>query len=177
MPRPLIFNSSPLIYLAKVSLATWLKEIPQEKFTTSKVFKEVVQEGKEGGSPEASLIENLFNEGTIQVRNPNDPEYLRSVEKVCAESERHPLHKAEAQVLCLAKELGGMAIADDRVARSVARLLKIELHGTGYILGKIFATGKVKKEELTEKAKEMRHQGWYVSAEDYIEIIQYLNSL
>ena len=55
----------------------------------------------------------------------------------------------------MAKELNGIAIADDQVARSVARLLGIELHGTGYILGKIFATEK-SKEELMEKVKEMR---------------------
>lgn len=77
----------------------------------------------------------------------------------------------------MAKELNGIAIADDQVARSVARLLRIRLHGTGYILGKIFATGKIKKEELIEKVQEMRNEGWHVSAEDYLKIIEYLKSL
>jgi hypothetical protein len=44
----------------------------------------------------------------------------------------------------------------------------IELHGTGYVLGKIFATGKVDKEKLLEKVGEMREGGWFVSAEDYL---------
>ncbi len=69
-----------------------------------------------------------------------------------------PLHEAEAEVLCLTKELNGVAVADDKVARSVARILGIELHGTGYILGKIFATGKINKETLIEKVKEMPRQ-------------------
>jgi hypothetical protein len=58
-----------------------------------------------------------------------------------------------------------------------ARLLGIELHGTGYILGKVFAAEKIKKEELMEKVKEMRDGGWHVSAEDYLKIIEYLKSL
>lgn len=81
MQTPLIFNSTPLIYLTKVSLAKLLKEIPEKKFTTTKVFNEVVQEGKKKGAPEASLLESLFKEETIKVRNPNDKEYLKSVKK------------------------------------------------------------------------------------------------
>ena len=177
MLKPLIFNSSPLIYLTKVSLTKLLKEIPETKFTTTKVFNEIVQEGKKKGAPEASLLENMFKQETIKLCNPKDEEHLKSVRKMAAETERQPLHEAEAEVLCLAKELNGIAIADDQVARSVAKLLEIELHGTGYILGKIFATGKIKKEELVEKVKQMRDEGWHVSAEDYTKIIEYLKSL
>jgi len=177
MPKPLIFNSSPLIYLTKVSLTKLLKEIHEEKFTTTRVFNEIVQEGKKKGAPEASLLETMFKEETIKLRNPKDEEYLKSIKKMSAESERQPLHEAEAEVLCLAKELNGIAIADDRAARSVAKLLGIELHGAGYILGKTFTTGKIKKEELVEKVKQMRDEGWYVSAEDYLGIIEYLKNL
>jgi len=177
MLKPLIFNSSPLIYLTKASLTKLLKEIPETKFTTTKVFNEIVQEGKKKGAPEASLLENMFKQKTIKLCNPKDEEHLKSVRKMSSETERQPLHEAEAEVLCLAKELKGIAIADDQVARSVARLLEIELHGTGYILGKIFATGKIKKEQLVEKVKQMRDEGWHVSAEDYTKIIEYLKSL
>lgn len=49
---------------------------------------------------------------------------------MAAANEMQPLHEAEAGVLCLTKELNGVAIADDEVARAVARILEIELHGT-----------------------------------------------
>jgi predicted nucleic acid-binding protein len=88
-----------------------------------------------------------------------------------------PLHEAEAEILCLTKEINGAAVADDKVTRSVARILGIELHGTGYVLGKIYATEKIDKEKLIEKVKEMRDSGWYVSAEDYLKIIDYLKNL
>ncbi len=177
MPKPLVFDSTPLIYLAKSSLAALLKDVSEQKFTTASVFEEVVREGKKKKAPEASVLETLFKEEIIKVHNISDKGYLNYVTEMAAESKMHPLHEAEAEVLCLTKELNGIAIADDQVARSVARILGIELHGTGYILGKIFGTGRINKEKLVEKVKEMRASGWYVSAEDYLKIIDYLKNL
>jgi predicted nucleic acid-binding protein len=141
------------------------------------VFNEVVKEGKRIGAPEASLVESLFKEGIIRVIDLKDMEYLKFVKEVTAESERQPLYEAEAEALFLAKELNGIVVADNQVARSVARLLGVELHGAGYVLGRVFAAGKIKKEKLMERVKEMRDIGWRVSAEDYLKIIQYLKSL
>ena len=177
MPKPLVFDSTPLIYLTRSSLAELLKEISPTKFTTTSVFEEVVREGKKKRAPEASLLETLFKEEIIKVHSISNKKYLNYVKEMAAESEMQPLHEAEAEVLCLTKELNGIAIADDQAARFVARILGIELHGTGYILGKIFTTGKIDKEKLIEKVKEMRDSGWYVSAEDYLKIIEYLKSL
>lgn len=177
MPKPLVFDSTPLIYLTKSSLAELLKDISEQKFTTARVFEEVVREGEKKKAPEASFLETLFNEEIIKVHNISNNRFLNYVKEMAAESEMQPLHEAEAEVLCLTKELNGIAIADDQIARSVARILGIELHGTGYILGKIFATGKIDKEKLIEKVKEMRDSGWYVSAEDYLKIIDYFKNL
>jgi predicted nucleic acid-binding protein len=141
------------------------------------VFNEVVKEGKRIGAPEASLVESLFKEGIIRVIDLKDMEYLKFVKEVTAESERQPLYEAEAEALFLAIELNGIVVADNQVARSVARLLGVELHGAGYVLGRVFAAGKIKKEKLMERVKEMRDIGWRVSAEDYLKIIQYLKSL
>jgi len=177
MPKPLFFDSTPLIYLTKSSLAALLKEISQPKFTTTSVFEEVVQEGKKKNAPEASLLEKLFADEIIKGHSISNEGYLNYVKNMAAVSEMLPLHEAEAEVLCLTKELNGIAIADDQAARSVARILGIELHGTGYVLGRIFGIGKINKETLIEKVKEMRDSGWYVSAEDYLKIIDYLKNL
>ena len=177
MPKPLVFDSTPLIYLTRSSLTEFLKEISEQKFTTASVFEEVVREGKRKRAPESSLLETLFEKEIIKVHNISNKGYLKYVKEMAAVNEMQPLHEAEAEVLCLTKELNGVAVADDKVARSVARILGIELHGTGYILGKICATGKIDKEELIEKVKEMRDSGWYVSAEDYLKIIDYLKNL
>ena len=177
MPKPLVFDSTPLIYLAKSSLGDFFKEISQPKFTTASVFEEVVREGKKKNAPEASLLEKLFADEIIKVHSISNEGYLNYVKEMAAVSEMLPLHEAEAEVLCLTKELNGIAITDDQVARSVAWMLGIELHGTGYVLGKIFGTGKIDEETLIEKIKEMRDSGWYVAAEDYLKIIGYLKNL
>jgi len=177
MPKPLILNSAPLIYLAKVSLTHLFRELREQKFTTPKVLYEAVNKGKERGAPEASLLEGFFNEKTIQVCEPKDMKFVKNLIKVAAEVERQPLHEAEAEVLAIAKEMDGVAISDDSIARSVAQLFGIKLHGTGYILGKMYLTGKISKEKLIQKIKEMREQGWHVSAEDYLNIIKYLEEL
>ena len=177
MTKPLVFDSTPLIYLTKAALSEFLKDFSNEKFTTASVFEEIVNNGKKKGAPEAAVLETLFKEQIIKVHNISNEEYLKYVKEMAAVNEMQPLHEAEAEVLCLTKELNGVAIADDKVARSVSRLLGIELHGTGYILGKIFATGKIEKDLLIEKVKEMRDNGWYVSAEDYLKIIDYLKNL
>jgi predicted nucleic acid-binding protein len=177
MPKPLIFDSTPLIYLTRSSLAQLLKEIIQPKFTTTSVYEEVIHKGKNKRPPESTLLETLFEKEIIKVHNISNKEYLKYVKEMAAENEMQPLHEAEAEVLCLTKELKGVAVADDKVARSVARILGIELHGTGYMLGKIYATGKIDKETLIEKVKEMRDSGWYVSAEDYLKIIDYLKNI
>jgi hypothetical protein len=59
MQKPLVFNSTPLIYLTRVSLAKFFKKIPGEKFTTTRVFNEVVEEGKKKGAPERIGLELL----------------------------------------------------------------------------------------------------------------------
>jgi len=177
MPKPLIFDSTPLIYLTRASLTELFKEISEPKFTPASVFEEVVQEGKKKRAPESVLLETLFEKEIIKVHTISNKRYLNYVKEMAAINEMHPLHEAEAEILCLTKALNGVAIADDKVARSIARILGIELHGTGYILGKIFATGKIGKEKLVEKVKEMRDGGWYVSAEDYLKIIDYLKNL
>lgn len=177
MPKPLIFDSTPLIYLTRSSLTELLKEIHQPKFTVANVFEEIVREGKKKKAPEASLLEALFKKEVIKVHDVNNKDYLNYVKEIAAVHEIHPLHETEAEVLCLAKEVDGVAIADDKAARTVARMLGIELHGTGYVLGKVFATGKIDKEKLMEKVKEMRQSGWHVSATDYFKIINYLKNI
>jgi predicted nucleic acid-binding protein len=177
MGKPLIFDSTPLIHLTKASLSKLLSDIPAEKFTTQKVFDEVVQEGKKRGAPEASLLESMFREKTISMRNPTVTDTVEFIKETASRNQRQPLHEAEAEVLSLAKELNGVVIADDKAVRTVGNLFDIEVHGTGYILGKLYATGKLGKAELIEKVAKMRASGWYVSSEDYFKITQYLNSL
>jgi len=177
MPKPLVFNSTPLIYLTKVSLTHLIREIQEEKITTSRVYHEIVVQGRERGAPEALLLEKFFREKVINIHEPKDKQFVKTLVGVAAQLARQPLHEAEAEILAVANEVNGVAIADDNIARSVAMLFGIELHGTGYVLGRLYLTGKVRKEKLISKVKQMRAQGWYTSGEDYLDIIKYLEAL
>ena len=177
LTKPLVLNSTPLIYLSKVSLSVLFSEIPEQKFTTPAVYHETVEKGEGKGAPEAEILKSLFENTVIQIYRLRDRRLAENLIKVAAKIEEQPLHEAEAEVLAAAKELNRVVIADDHVARSVAILFGIELHGTGYLLGRMYSIGKITKKALVEKVREMRSLGWHVSAEDYLDIIDYLRAL
>ncbi|MCS4542255.1 MAG: DUF3368 domain-containing protein [Euryarchaeota archaeon] len=176
MAKPLVFNATPLIYIVKVSLSELLEELPAPKFTTPNVHYEILR-GKEFGRTEVMVLDELINDKVIQLREPKKKNYVFKLIKIAAETQKNPLHRAEAEALVLAKELNGVAIIDDYVAKSVAKLMNIQLHGTGYILGKMYQTGKIKRNELIQKINAMRQAGWRLSPEDYLAILEYLKKL
>lgn len=176
MARPLIFDSTPLIYIVRVSLSKLLRGLDEPKIIPTSVYDELL-EGEALGKPEATALRGLIDEKTIRVQDPKDEGFVLKIVKLAAEKERRPLHKAEAEVVALTKELEGVAISDDHVARSIARLIDIELHGTGYILGRIYKAGRISKNELLRNVSEMRRSGWRITEEDYEKILDYLKRL
>jgi len=176
LARPLIFDSTPLIYMVRVSLSGLLKGLDEPKIITRSVCNELL-EGEALGKPEATVLRGLIDEKTIKLQDPTDEGFVLKIVKLAAEKERRPLHKAEADVVALTKELKGVAISDDHVARSIARLIGIELQGTGYILGRIYKAGRISKKELLRNMSEMRRSGWRIREEDYEKILDYLRRL
>jgi len=176
LAKPLIFDSTPLIYMVRVSLSNLLRELDEPKIMTTSVYNELL-EGEALGKPEATVLRGLVDEKTIKLQDPKDKGFVLKIVKLAAEKERRPLHRAEADVVALAKELKGVAISDDHVARSIARLIGIELHGTGYILGRIYKAGRISKDELLKNVCEMRRSGWRITEEDYERILDYLRRI
>lgn len=173
MVRPLVFDSTPLIYFAKVSLSSLLRVLDEPKIITMGVYNELLRGGALG-KPEARVLRGLVEEKVITVQDPKDVGFVLRIVKVAAEKERDPLHRTEADILALAKELDGVAISDDHVAKSVARLIGIELHGTGYLLGRMYKAGRMSRDELLGYLGEMRRYGWRASEEEYERILNYL---
>lgn len=176
MAKPLIFDSTPLIHIAKASLSNSLVQLDQPKFTTTSVYKELLK-GEALGKPEARILRGLIEEKAIKLQDPKDVAYVLKIVKIAAEKEKTPLHKAEADIIALSKELDGVVISDDHVARSVARLVSVELHGTGYVLGRMYKARAVSRDELLRKVGEMRRSGWRIAEEDYERLLDYLRRL
>lgn len=176
MARVLIFDATPLIYVIRVSLAGYLEKLSNPKILPQSVLEELVEQ-KPFPRPESHVIRELVARGILKPEIAADPEFARRVVKLADDSENTPLHKAEAEALALANQLGGIVISDDRAARTVARLVGVELHGTGYLLGRMFVEGHLPIERAIMKLQEMRRSGWRVSEEDIQSIPEYLSNV
>ena len=126
--KPLVFNSTSLIYLSKAGLSRIIENLKAEKLTSPLVKAEVVDKGKLKGVPDAIALEKLFENNVFKLCKPKDATFLSRL------SETRGLQAANAEVLALAKEYYGVAVIDDAVARKTAKVYGIEYAGTPYIL-------------------------------------------
>ena len=162
----LVFNSTPLIYLARVGLSKVLEDLEGEKVTSPEVKREVVDEGKSKGVPDAVVLEKLFDSQVFQVDEPKDKEFLSRLLKT------RGLHVTDAEVLALAQELNGVAVVDDEVARNNAKVYGIAYVGTPYVLARAVYEGLITKERAKQAVNEMVSAGWRCSVESYAKIIE-----
>ena len=107
--KPLVFNSTPLIYLTKAGLSRIIEGLQVEKLTSPLVKREVVDEGKRKGVPDAIVLDKLFADSVFKVCQPSDRKFLAKL------TETRGLHLADAEVLALAREREGIAVIDDEV--------------------------------------------------------------
>lgn len=169
--KPLIFNATPLIYLSKTGLSGIVESLPEEKLTSPLVKSEVVDKGKQKGVPDAIVLEKLFDNGVFKLFSPTDKLLLSRLSKT------RGLHVADAEVLALAKEHGGLAVIDDEVARKTAKVYKINYVGTPYILARAVSEGELSKEEAKTAVREMVFLGWRCNVESYAKIMELIDKL
>jgi len=165
---PLIFDSTALIYLAKTSLLRLAGHLRDERLMPPTVQLEVVTKGMEKGAPDAAIIERLAAEGVIRVKEIEDVKFFEALR-------RNPrLHKADAEVIVLAKDLGGIAILDEEVARSVADVYEVRNRGTVYILFRLLKAKIISIEQARGAIDQMISAGWRCSTALYVEIMKQL---
>lgn len=166
--KPLVFNSTPLIYLSKAGLSGIIENLKGEKLTSPLVKAEVVDKGKLKGVPDAIALEKLFDNGVFKLCKPKDTAFLSRL------SETRGLHVADAEVLALAKECEALAVIDDEVARKTAKVYGIEYVGTPYVLVRAVFEGLLSKEEAKKAVNDMVSAGWRCSVESYAKIMELL---
>ena len=167
-----IFDSSPLIYLNKVGLNWIFKQLEGEKIIPTEVYKQVVTEGKNQGYADALISADLVNKGVIkvvQVAENGFKEMLKSLEK--------ELHEGELEVLTLAKNKGGVAVLDESIAREVGNVLRIEVHGTLFLIFLMVRKRELKKEEAKYKVDLMIRNGFRLGHEEYQEFLNLLENV
>lgn len=166
----LVFNATPSIYLARVSLIEKLRELSEEKYLPQSVYEEVVTKGKERGLADAFKIEKTVKEGVIKIKTPSNYDFTKHL------LENPKIHLADAEAISLAKELQAIALMDEEEARAMSNLEKISNNGTIYLLFRLLKKNVITKEELIDYLNKMIREGWRCSTELYSKIITNLNS-
>jgi len=165
--KPFVFNSTPLIYLAKVGLSKVLEDLKEDKVTSPEVKREVVDEGRRKGVPDAVVLEKLFSSKVFRVVEPKD-KFLSRLLKTKG------LHVTDAEVLALAHELDGLAVVDDEVARKTAKVYGIAYVGTPYVLVRAVSEGIITRDRARQAVNDMVSAGWRCSIESYARIMEAL---
>lgn len=161
----LIFDATPLIYLAKIDKLFLLDKIKEEKIIPQKVYEEVVMKGKKKGIVDASIIEKSIKGRMFTVKKaPKDSFYKKL--------ERNPnLSEADIAVLTLAKKSQGTAIIDEDYARNIATIERIENRGTIFLIFSLLKKKAVDKKDAKEMVDRVIENGWYCSMDLYTEIL------
>lgn len=169
--KPLVFNATPLIYITKIGLSKVFEDLKNEKLTSPHVKREVVNEGKRIGVPDAIILEKMFKNNVFKVTETKNQKFLESL------LETKGLHITDAEVLAITKERGGIAVIDDEVARKTARIYGISYVGTPYLLMRAVFQGLITKERSKQAINEMVFAGWRCSVESYAKIMEAVEKL
>lgn len=169
--KPLVFNSTPLIYLSKAGLSEIIESLPEKKLTSILVKTEVVDKGKQKGVPDAIALEKLFDNGVFEICKPKDNLLLSRL------SQTRGLHAADAEVIALAKEHRGLAVIDDEVARKTAKICRINYVGTPYILARAVMEGLLSKRQAKDAVKSMVSSGWRCNVETFAKITELIDRI
>ncbi len=161
----LVFDATPLIYLAKAEVLNLLSELDEEKIIPQSVYDEVVEEGKKKGFPDARKIEKLIDDEVFEVVTSHRGElYDKLVDNSF-------ISKADIDVLEIANQDDGIALMDEDYSRSIAEVEGIECRGSVYLVFRLVRQGFIDKDEAVKTIDKMIEEGWYCSTELYSHII------
>lgn len=166
----IVFNATPLIYLAKVGLAKKLKVLPFRMVTTAAVYREVVEEGIRRRANEAEELLGLFEAKTIQVSAVRIRYPMKKVKEA-------RIHGGEATVIALAQKLGCAAVIDDRRARVVARNMGVGTVATPHLILQLLRQGTLTRKEAVEAIDGMIREGWRCSPIHYSQIMKMIEQV
>ena len=155
--EPFVFDATPLIYLAKAGALEHLARLPNPFLVPPRVIREVVEEGKRRGAPEALTVERLVATGRFQVQR------VRSQAVLARLREDPRLSEADRESLALAAERHARLVADEEALRSTARVLGIKTGGSLFLLRLLVDGGILSRPQAVETVDRMIAQGWFCS--------------
>ncbi len=166
-----VFDSSPLIYFAKIRILDKIARLKGEKIIPHSVYAEVIEERKVKGKKDAITIGGFVNKRAFVLEKAKDKIILQNFLKF------QRLKLADAETLAIAKEKKAIAIIDDLFLRAVAETNDIDYGGSIFILFKLCEEKVIGKHEIKKYVDEMIKLGWRCSTELYAQILEEIDKL
>ena len=142
----IVSNSSPLIYLAKITRLNLIKNVYGQIWIPEAVFNETVTQGKTLRITDASIIEEAIGKWILKEKISSETDL-----KYAFLDENNKIGLGEKQALKLCKQLNADTfIVDDKEARRVSRILKIKPIGTCGILFQAHKKGLISTNEAQQ---------------------------
>jgi len=161
-----VFDSTPLIHLAKAGLGWMIEELEGEKYVTPSVYREVVEVGMQRGLHDAPIIRDLIMGGAVAVKA--SPEGLLAS---MVESHRD-LHRGEAETIALARSLEAIAILDDPAARRVAEVYGVRKEGSYALILRALLKGRIDRRQAKDSLEKLVSSGWRCDVDLYRSILK-----
>ena len=154
----IVSNASPLIFLAKIGRLNLLNNY--EIIMPKQVYEEI-NKGAET-KEDAQKIKTFVEKSIIKVEEIN----------IINEIDQHSLGKGEKAAISLAisKKID-IILFDERKARRIAKFYKLKPKGTIGMLIDAWKNKKITKEELKESIKKLIKEGYRISEELIIKLL------
>ncbi len=160
----IVSDSSPLIYLAKTNNLELLKKLFQQVSLPKEVYREVVEEGKRGGYTDSIVIEQAVSQGWLVIE--------KNIANIPMLKEFKELDEGEKEAISLAvNKKADFVLLDDAQARKVAKILKLNVRGTIYVLLLAHEKNLLGKKEVRKSIDQLVNVGFRISTEFYAKII------
>jgi len=149
-----VLDATATIHLAKITMLNLTLEICNA-YITREVYAEAVERG--GAHPDALVIKDAIESGRLKVYDIKDKRLLEALL-------RHPeIHVGEAETITAARELGGLAVIDEKEARVIANLYKVKTApGCLFLLFRLLKLRKITINEAEETLEKLLTSGLYL---------------
>jgi len=149
-----VLDATATIHFAKISMLSLILEIC-DAHITREVYAEVVERG--GTHPDAMVVRDAIDNGRLKVYEVKDEGALKALL-------RHPeIHVGEAEIITAARELGGVAVIDEKEARVVANLYRVNTApGCLFLLFRLLKIGKITINEAEKTLEKLLTSGLYL---------------
>ena len=162
----IVFNTSPLLYLAKLGKLELLKDLFNIILIPEAVYEEAVINGKDYA--DSKIVQKAINEGWIKIKliHVKNKEF------------NEELDIGELEAIELAKNLNAkLLLIDDAPARAIAESFGLNVKGTLYVLLKAYKKSIINKNDVKNLLFRLLSLGFRISPELYGKILEEIDKI